>query len=51
MRQIKAHGRWRSDVAYIYALVSDKETTSLTRTLVEQLHEIATDETIEVEDD
>lgn len=50
IRQIKAHGRWRSDVAYIYALVSDAETTTLTGTLVQQLQDMALDGDVEVMD-
>lgn len=39
IREIMTHGRWRSDVVYIYALVSDQQAAGLTGKLVERLRE------------
>ena len=41
IREIKTHGRWRSDVAYIYALVSDQQVSGLTKELLSQLRDMA----------
>lgn len=40
MREIKAQGRWRSDVAYIYALVSDQTCVKLTERLLTALQDL-----------
>lgn len=42
IREIKTHGRWRSDVAYVYALVSDKRVTRVSQDLLKHLRELAT---------
>lgn len=34
IRAIKTHGRWRSDVAYIYALASDQQAIGVSKTLL-----------------
>lgn len=41
MREIMAQGRWRSDVAYIYALVSDERAQKLTGKLIEGIGKLA----------
>lgn len=43
MREIKAHGRWRSDVAYIYALVSDQQAGRVSAKVLDALRDIATE--------
>ena len=37
MRLIKRHGRWRSDVAYLYTLVSDQELPRISAQLLADL--------------
>lgn len=44
IREIKALGRWRSDVAYIYALISDQQAMRVTADLLNHLRELAIDE-------
>jgi integrase len=37
LRQIKQHGRWRSDAVFLYTLVSDAELTAVSRLVVDQI--------------
>ena len=43
MREIMTQGRWKSDVAYIYALISDQVALNLTGKLAKGLSDIAYD--------